>query len=206
VALLNNGDNILVTMVGNMVGQTIMNTFYYRVTQAPGTLLQQADVLESLDNLLNSAGNLFPKVLAAIPPEYSFEASWLQVVFPGRYVAYKFPEVASGQGDAPGITANLAGVVVRRTDKAGRDQVGTLHVLVGSGDEGVLNGRVGGATKVALDALAASLPTSYTVSGYTFRPVLTPFNNPDGSAKWIDSAFAQDTARVMRRRTVGLGI
>lgn len=206
MGLLNDGDNILVTLRGSFNNQAIINTFYYRVTVAPTTKLPQFDVFEDLLDLFNAPGNLIAKFVEIPPGQYTLDQVWMQVVFPGRYVAYKFNAGIQGAGEDVGRTPNLAGVITRRTDKAGRNQVGSLHIPVGQGDNSVDNGLITGTTLSAMNALALVLKNSYTVSGYTFRPVLTPFNNGDGSAKWIDSAFTQDTARVMRRRTLRLGI
>lgn len=114
---------------------------------------------------------------------------------------------AAGTGPAHSDQPNIAGVITKRTNFAGRWAVGSFHmpgVPINTADQGVWEP---GGYKSALGVLAAELLESITTaSGGVYAPVLY---HPTGVPTWTTPLHAtevQDQVRVMRRRTVGLGI
>lgn len=201
------GDLALYTLRGSLYDQKIISTYGYLVDAITGT----PDLFVALDALiekLNDVGGIRATYLGCCPPEYHMEEEWAQKISPTRFRAVK--NVVDEFGlftDGQARTANSAASITRRGDEAVRAAVSTLHVPIGQSGEEIAEGRVTQALLDALNVHAAQIKLDVTtvVGTVTWTPVIPNPANP-GLSIVITDAFAQDTVRVMRRRTVGLGI
>jgi hypothetical protein len=187
-----------------------MNTFNYRVSTvvggSPTINAFAADFLVSAQWAINES-----TFRACCPNNYTHLQTWLQFVRPVRYVAFKDEVNVAGDSGAAALTANLAAVVTRQGDIADKHNNGSIHIPIAQDDTLIANGKLTAGFKTTVNAFAENVNDGITVTSgaatVTTRPVLY-FITPSGSVNSRDviTAYAQDTVRVMRRRTVGLGI
>jgi len=201
------GDRILVTLKANLLAQVIMSTFVYRITSVTGTP-NMHDVFDALDTKLKTAGNLVPKFLASVTHDYILHEIWYQTIAPGRFA--KYPVIATGliggfTGESQ--TANLAAVITRRGDLGNRHNISTLHVPIGTDDNSLEDGELAVDLQTVLAALAIQINSSITLSSPAvgLSPVI---NNGPNAADYspITNTFVSQGVRVMRRRTLRVGI
>jgi hypothetical protein len=101
----------------------------------------------------------------------------------------------------------VAAVITKRTAFAGRWAVGSFH-LGGLPQNAYVNGTLEPTFKTSVGLVAAQLLEDITIAivGGVYEPVIVhPVAAHDGSTV-LRETDVQDTLRVMRRRTVGLGI
>lgn len=202
---VSNGNIVEVTFFGRMADQVLMSVFHYRVTGitdgADGTALS-----DSLNNALKLPAGLETTYTQSCSQDYAFERVTIQWIYNIRYTRQEYVP-AQGQGaiNSPGLPPNDSVALTKRTDTANRHNRGTLH-MPGVAVQSVLNGNVtpaGLVTYSNLGTRVAALVT--TADGANFTPVIfnrgTPQNSPT-----ILTCTPQNTSRVQRRRTVGLGI
>jgi len=203
------GNLFLVTLRGVVFDQRIMNTFFYRCSAVSGNI--PIDEAQSAFLATTQWADLVDSFHACCPDQYTADNTWLQTIHPGRYVKYQSPQTGSGTaGDCH--TANLAAVITRQGNEADRHNNGSLHIVAPDAD--VLKVTGGALTQTYLDLLqllADEMLTNVSilvgVNTATFEPSLA-YKQPSGvfAMRTLFQAYPQNTARVMRRRTVGLGI
>jgi len=199
------GSIVNVTIRTELFGQRIMNLFqYYPI----GTIDPDVEYVEYLSNLgtnLQALDGLIDKWSACVPSTITDIVLRLQVIYPAR-LRYLDQNVAVTGGTGAGITTNLAASVTRRSWLPGRVGVGRVQIPISP--ELVVGGMIepGGALFADLEALAAEMlnPVPDPALTVTWQPVLST-GDPITPQHALMSADAQDTARVMRRRTVRLG-
>jgi len=197
-----------VTFVGTRCLQRIMNTFHYvveNVAVGGNTVEQVYDILVAH---FEDAGSLIELFLNCCPTNYTLEEMWVQAVGPTqRYVKRVEAEGASGEFGFTAETANVSAVITRTTEKSGRSQVSALHIPIGADANWLTNGLLDATLLTPLLALAADIPTQIgTVPATTLDPVIYHGPVPAAVPDDIITATPRQTARVMRRRTVGVGI
>lgn len=203
-------DIYLITFQGRLSNQVIMSTFWYKMTQL-GPEATVLDVYQTLRTQTTAGGALQAKLLNALPVSYGLEQVWFQKIYPTRIMKGVYIDNSVGAFAAPADTANLAAVIERRAEKADRRSVSTLHVPLPNantiGSEGIITDAL---YKNALDALALQMVQEIVGAGAVpskFRPIVF---NPRAlqilTDREIVQCTTQTTIRVMRRRTVGLGI
>jgi len=199
------GDRVMVTFRGTLAQQHILSTFWYGVSAITG-VVNQTDAFTALRASLVAGGGLRPDYLACCPTNYTLDYIWIQNIRPTRWGKFTFGDNSPGTWAADAPTANTSGVITRRGDLAIRKAVSTLHVPISSTADVMADGLLTPAFKTPMTALAVEVIKSITTAGtvVTYFPVID--NGPGGADfQVITSAFVQETARVMRRRTVGLG-
>lgn len=203
------GQKYLVTFVGRMYSQTILNTFWFRLSQLGPQATINA-LMDDMNTQLMLGARLQDKFIACVPPEYAHLENWIQCIAPTRYAKKRYT-VAEVGGDLDATTSNIDAVITRRGELANRKNVSALYVPLSDAPDNVANGLLDpGGVKVALAALALEMLQVITTAGApgaVLRPVIfQPKANPGGISYDITETFVQDTVRVMTRRTVGRGI
>lgn len=205
------GEKILVTLVGELFGQTTMNTFWYEITDAGSSASNQNIQNRLLDGLSVIAG-LFDKATTCMPDNWEGKEVWAQTIYPTRF-AKTIRTFAVPGSDQAATTANVAAVIVRRGNLANRHNVGTVHIPISSAISSVDNGLIviPSALNTALGLLSQVMLDQITagtgVGDSEFSPVLVDTTFPGaGNSVLITNTSVKRTVRVMRRRTVGLGI
>lgn len=197
-----------VTLVGSLIGQRIMNTFHYEVENVPIAGIEIPAATAIIETHFEKDNGIIERYLLCLPSNYTLDQMWIQLIGPTqRYVKIIVPQALQGTQPGNADTANISAVITRTTEKAGRSQVSSLHVPLGNSSVFMANGRVSPAQVVGLQALADLLPEQIGgAPNLSLDPVIYHGPPPKLSADRIVDAVPQQTVRVMRRRTLGLGI
>lgn len=200
---------ISVNFDGRANGQQILLTTHWRLSVDGGATDPDMDELfTAVDTFWRTpATGLYDTYAGCLNVTTTVPLVWFQAIHPTRYVRVPFPGPATGlvvEGELP---QNVAAVCTLQTDAAGRTEVANKHIG-GIPDTFVTDGLITVAGKAAINSLAASLKTTQTVTigafDYDLVPLIFHRANPALSPV-ITRGYAQDTSRVMRRRTVGQG-
>lgn len=203
------GQKYLMTFVGHLSGQTVMSTFWY-VLDNIGVFTNVISLYAAIKDVVDDAGNLRDKYIACCPTDYILEQIWLQLIKPERIMKSVFTDGAPGT-DQPAGTANVAAVITRRGEPATRNAVSTLHVPLAPTEDNMTLGQLaptGVKTKLSLLAAQMLLPLEGgALAGAKLTPIVyQPRTGLPVNGHAIVRANVEGTVRVMRRRTVGLGI
>jgi len=206
MAFVQIGDRVLVTIKGALCGRTTLTTFLYRVSAvAANTDYDQA--MTALHGSFAGATQIRPKYVACCPSNWLMDAMWYQIISPLRYHKFAQGVAASGGFGSVANTPNVQGSITRIGEFAGRKYVGGIRVPIGTDDVSCNNGVLTANQKSALQGLADAMKLNVITSGVTMT-VIPQVGLPaaGGASADLYNAFVQDTVRVIRRRTVGLGI
>lgn len=201
------GQVSLITFKGTLNDQLILSTFKYQITTV-GTDVSWDVAATNLYTTLNTTGGFIDKYLAMISSNLTLEQVWIQLIFPTRYQKLVFPNGKVGGFIAAASTSNLAAVITRRGVLANKKNVGGLHVPYANTDPSLSNGLVSPAMLSAMGNFGSlMLNAQVPATGLTvWTPGLLPAK-PTSISQWVPlyQTIPQTTARVMRRRTVGVG-
>lgn len=134
----------------------------------------------------------------------------LQFVYPTRYaakVAFSNPSVGDREVSVIKLPPNLAAALTLRSFVAGSDAHGTKHILVMDQNDvadGVVQEDLRDLMQEFGDRMVTPLEATVGPGTAKFNPVILHRAAPAAS-QFAELAQVQTTARVMRRRTVGLG-
>jgi len=212
------GDFFLITAVGEAFNQRIMLTHTLRVDAVNVGVTENAASLGLLVAVANGVGdgNLIESAyLACLPDNYVLRRWTCQKIWPTRYRQYNYIRDVNGTHGEGAETANLAGVLTMQTRIAGRGEQGNKHIgPLPHGPTSVDEGLLVAAYKTLLTTLGTKLYADIPVValGLVCKPIVLHRELDDEghiinmTSTDIFTAAVQDTIRVMRRRTVGLGI
>lgn len=205
MAAVNIGDKILITFSGSLFAQRILNTFWYQVSALTGTP-NTTSFGTALNTAITGAATLKTAFLDCCPDNYNLDQTWIQFIDPVRVVKSVFNDNLPGTWGADTDTANVAGVITRRGNLAGRKRVGSLHVPISSDPTAITDGILVPGLLARMATLASELPIALGVGSLgQVNPILR--NGPlTTDVTLIDSAFTHNEVRTMRRRTLGRGI
>jgi len=206
-----NGDIYQVTLVGLIHGQTTMTTFHYRlvaVGSPPPVSTTTNDVYQALDTAIAVAGGLAADFKACCPTSWSHIGTWFQKVAPTRIVKFTAAILPTPGLRADADVTNIQASITRRTEDAHRTGVGGIRVPLS--DQDVVAGKLVASLLTALDNLGQEMLNTLDITaatGHVLEPVLYARINPTTfRSAPLYAVIVQDTARTIRRRTVGLGI
>lgn len=202
---VNNGHILEVILEGRSSGQVTLSVFHYRLSNAAAGV-DGTNLVGVLDGSLNAVGGLVDKYLDCCANDFELRTVSYQWIHPVRYTAQRLvPFAAAGQVLQPLLPANVALCLVKRTFLTGRTQRGVLH-MPGVPSTFVINSQISVAGKAAFDALADSIDNPLTLAtNETFTPIIFHKADPTLSPV-IEVVQTEDTSRIMRRRSFGLGI
>jgi len=200
------GDRVLVTIGGVLLGQRTINTYLYRISAVTGSP-DYTTLMNALFSSLSGSGQLIPTHIACMPSNWFRSYCWLQIISPLRFRKVEKP--LSGSGTAVGVayTANVQASITRVGEVAGRKYIGGVRMPLGTDVDATDGGLIVAAQKLLLQNHAAAMQLNIITSG-TVATFIPQCGLPKGTGLSADmhDAFVQDTARVIRRRTVGQGI
>lgn len=200
------GDRVLVTFRGTLCDQRTMSTFLYRITNVTGAPLYN-ELMDALHSSFSGAGQLITTFRACMPSNWFWTDVWYQIISPTRQRKYAKSMTGAGTASSIATTANLQASITRVGELSGRRYIGGIRMPLGTEDFVVDQGFIQAGQLAALNALCAAMKLFIITSGSvaTFRPqVGVP--KPPATSLDLEDAFPQATSRVIRRRTVGLGI
>jgi hypothetical protein len=202
------GDNVLVTFNGEVSGQRIMSTFGYVISSVTGSFDDSALAI-AFQSAIAAAGKLEDAYLACCPSNYTRGLMWWQIIRPGRVIQRKLTMTSVGNNSGEiADTPNVAAVLLRRGDTANRKNISTLHVPSPTTSNWIDGGKWTVQALNALNPLCTEVGRVYSLTGGT-TCTLSPsiLNGPlSSNVTPITAVSVMETVRVMRRRTVGLGI
>lgn len=186
-------------------GQQLLNVLGYRViTQSTEGDVQAEQA--GLASQLNAANNLIDKMRACMSNETTVQDVTVQFIRDTRFARTVLEVDAPGTIAEPCATANVACTITKRTEYSGRWAVGAFHIggLPNTAYDG---GLIDTDYKTVANALGAQLLDNIGgVGGGLYQPVIIHPPGTHGGYSALIATETQDTLRVMRRRTVGLGI
>lgn len=201
-------DIVAVTYQSTFAGQQIRYNLHYRCTSAGSSTSAELDLQAIADNFANNATNtLTAAIQARHTADFNFDAVAAQRVWPVRTIRLiklsSFPGLIANTGAPP----NCAVVITKRTLTPGREGIGSLH-LSGVDPGIILSGEIDPALVPNYTTLLTELPAGRTVPAVTLS-IEPGLFNPTRPATFFSRLFdctLQSTIRVMRRRTVRVGI
>jgi len=208
-AELHTNDTLLITLVSRYCGQICMNTYVYRCLVVSGNPPAVAGMNKLLD-FIDGGSNLRSTLAGCMPQNCTIYNMWGQVIRPTRLRAIKRTIDSSGLfTETDGLTANVQASIERYGETANRRSVGAIRVPIGTDDSCFDDGELTPAMKTALEAHAATMDDTFVISdtGWQFRAI-PAVGLPKLDLDLIDcvGTLVQDTTRVIRRRTVRVGI
>jgi len=205
------GDIIHIRVHGTLLGQQIITGWHYQCVTAS----TQADTVTACTTLAGSwkAGAVSPflSFLACCPENYNADVVYAQKISPVRYRAGFNNVNLPGTDPNPTNSTNQASFVEKSTVLAARGETGGWHIP-GLTEPNLENGLVSNAflTKMStfgskclntfLDIADGTLEL-YPVMWHRWKGVPFPVRPP----LQLSVTIPQRTARVMRRRTIGVG-
>jgi len=200
------GDVISVTYNGEYANQQIRNVLHYRAANNGSSATPEGDLLAIAQDFANPLTNPLTTALQdALVDAFAWTGITTQRVSPTRTIQMTHASSWPGAVAGAGLPPNVAAVITKRTQTPGRKGVGSLH-LTGIDAALVTDGVI--TNLMTFDGVATEMLAARTVAAITctldpviYNPTLPPFF----SARLFDT-FSQDTIRVMRRRTVRVGI
>lgn len=207
-----------VTYRSTLFGQACLNTFHYRLDLGGGNVADGAAFLLDFNDSLDIAGSMHSAYLGTLPAASVDVFADLQWIDLDRFVKRTF--VVGGSGTAAHVptTANLSSDMMLRADIADRRSIGVKHIP-GLGGVAVAAGLVQADQIDNLTTLGEQATLSVSVGTRTMRPIIfgrarAAYTDKHGvihpaipkSYREVTQGLAETTARVMRRRTVGVGI
>lgn len=202
--------NVVQVVIGTkFAGQQALNVLYFQSDSAMGPN-QYIETLEALIGEINSDGidGIVPFMLPAMGPNVTHNFTQAQRVYPVRSIPVRIETASDGTHVDDCDTFNIAAVISKKVDKPGRGRTGSFH-LAGIPNTAYFEGSFTPPYIDLLDALADRLETYQEgiVAGSKWFPVtFNPNLGAGENVQQVVQCSPRGTVRVMRRRTVGVGI
>lgn len=203
------GDTFLVKVNGALLGQRTITTWAVSLLSGIGADTGQITQTK-IATKLNSGGQLLTLFANCCPQNWVSSSITVQQIFPRpALVPFVLPTIDEG-GGAVSTVPNVSAAITRKGNVAARFNIGGIRVPLSPAD--CVGGMLGELVQTSLGVLATYMRTNTSdIAGTTtwawghIHPVGVP-PNVTPVFVFTDSTEVQLTSRVMRRRTVGLGI
>lgn len=199
-------DNIRVTYFGRLFEQRILTVLNLRCSVAPtgtDTFAQLTDLAAALSDVtMSPLLNWIPLV----SNDFSFDEVRVQRVLPTRTVYAKHAIGVTGSAATACTTANVAVSVEKRSNKPGRHGIGRVQmagVPAAKYANGLLDATYLGQVQAQWHELVFAILPGGTMGSYRWCIAGSAALDPEND---IIDTQAEDTVRVMRRRTLRVGI
>jgi len=203
------GDVFLATFEGIINDQVIMLTLTYEVATLAGAT-DEALVSADLAQRLSAAGAdvVEGDYLACLGTNYTLDYIHAQKVYPERFRRETEPRGVPGTGEGAANTQNIAMVISLHAAQAGRSYVANKHIgPIPTVIDAIEFGKTTPNQEAAQIALRNALLLDVTAAGwYSMKPCIYHRAAVIPKSDYITGGIILDTVRVMRRRTVRLGI
>lgn len=206
MAGVNQGDIVQVSVQGLCLGQMTLATMEYICTASSTSPSYVTAVQNIADNFRTGPINSWAAAYVAVAPNnWTLVNVRAQVIYPTRGIFRVSAASTPGGYGSGASTTNVTGVITKRTISGKRWGLGRLHLAPlpnGSFGDGVLTG----AYTSLLATLVSYIPQTLVMNSETtaLMPILFSINTPTRQTPVI-SADLQNTVRVLRRRTLGVG-
>jgi len=199
-------DKFQVVFWGQCNGQRILNTFGYVAAEIGSAAVKLDAAYTQILDKLTGVGSIEAHLIAVSSANYTLDRITVQLVKPDRWMpATRTINLPGALPDAA-QTQNVAASIERRGIRARRTNVGRIQVMIPQGEDYINAGLLMVDYKGELNGLAGAMleKIEFGVGGNLY-PAIWPAG-VIGDYAPIVATRVQDTVRVMRRRTVGLGI
>ena len=205
---ITDGDILQFSTRATYQGQRIINTWLFQVDQFEVDDLDYEDFCNAALLDMKITDGFLDRVRNVSNLGMTYEEIRLQKIYPIRERAVVNAEALVGLVTGAGAPANVAAVITKQGDGSGRWAQGSWHQSAVPATfllaTGLLNpDYLEDLRDALLELLNIGSPTGF--DGSTLQSVLWNKTVP-ARATPITALVQQNTSRVMRRRTVGLGI
>lgn len=205
------------TIRGTLLNQQVMTTLHWRLDPATPPFANGSTLLDNIWTVIGAPGALISKLVNALPGNMGEIVCDLQWIYPLRYRKQTYVPAVNIGGDSVSTTTNLACVLTLTGEAANRRTICNKHIPMSqaNADSGLVDAGYVALILPYATALQADIVTvtphtlnaiiwgkprqAYEQCGRTY-PALPDLRTP------ITNVAIQDTVRVMRRRTVRVGI
>lgn len=207
---LEQGQIIALTCQYTVYGQRNLLTHHYFVNRTGGFGdVSLSDAFSDWATWSSTFGGLENVIVDVFGQDVSMNFAQFQIIYPTRY-AYVRGVGFTGTGSVVGGTLpqNVAAVITLRSDLSGRNQISNKHIG-GVPATFTENGEVTTDAIEDYQLVQAALLSTVNVGDAPDTFALIPVIYHKGGLTTSDTLVTgsvQNTIRVMRRRTVGLGI
>lgn len=203
---LADGDLVQTNILMTQSSQRLINTFHWRF-ETTGGPTDGPTALNALNSLLISDGTWFlqeARAIQSVSLSYDYVVS--QKIRPDRWRPVTTPVGQLGAVVTPAPVQNVAVSLSRYGLQSYRGATGRVQAP-GIVPADVASGKLTTTALTAWNAVAQTLTfTQQPVTAQNFVPVLSKLVGATGySFQYITGALAQQTIRVMHRRTVSVG-
>lgn len=201
------GGVIEVTVQGTLFNQITMNVFHLTPIALASEPDTEAEIARLVDTHFTGDPVTISDALAQCMP-----SNWLprpttgQQVYPERRIRVSVPNAMIGAG-GEATTANVQASLTLQTIRAARDGRGAKRVVIAPSDS--VNGQLTPALSVKMATFANFFLNPLNVPAIGGQYLIVVYHRrADPGFKWdrVVRTITQTTTRVMRRRTVGVGI
>lgn len=206
------GSILELTYRTRVLNQTCLNVLHYAVETPATTTLVQHEQDIFINHLLTEANGQKTRFLQLLAPNCTLVELRAQFIFLSRWraSAVEINEPGTNDDQGPCTAPNVSAVFTKLGEEANRQNIGSFH-MPGVGEGAYTGGTLSNPYLTKMNDLAFEMARLITIpgNGGVYHPVLVTrptLENPiQTSRRWFDYNV-QETLRVMRRRTVGLGI
>lgn len=198
---LSNNATVQVVINSALNGQAILNVLHYRFN---GTAPDYTLAMASLNAAIKGTGGIIDNLLSCMSNEAQIVSIWSQPIYPVRYRAVPEPVGGNGLTLGEAMPQNVAAVLTKQSESAERWGIGSFHIG-GIARDSVTGGNINVGLTTPMNVLGLQLTQSFEDGEFQFTPILWSPRTPARQTPW-NLFKVQRTVRVMRRRTVGVGI
>jgi len=204
MAAVNVADKWLVTFVGDLLNQRIINTYWYGVSTIIGTPDANA-FADEMRAVLIASGGLRQKFLACVPQNYVLQFMWIQRVDSPRLLKKIYPDNSPGTWAVDTDASNLACTVTRRGQLAIKQAIGSSHVPISSDPTAIIAGEISITLNGLFNTYANEMLDSLNLA--TLGQLFPIIRNGTATNAYqaVTSVTVHPEVRTMRRRTLRLG-
>jgi len=196
-------------MFGHLNGQAIITLFQYRFDGTPSSLDYTAYLDDFAQSWADVVTGIEPLLRSVFPDNYEYDFLRLQVVYPQRLRFMEYSKAVTGNSGNDASTSNLAVSIERWSKINKRRGIGRIQIPLGDNEyvDGIVNNvPYKNALALVKTRMTEPILTGGTGTSGTWNPVIANTAAPQIVISPVDGATIKTTVRVMRRRTVGLGI
>lgn len=208
------GDLVEIRIMGTLLGQQIVSTFHYR-TIVDSYKTDTVTVCNDIAfDWTRGAVSPFLSFLACCPQNYNADSVQVQKIWPDRYIYGSYLINLPGTDANDTNSTNQSATITRGGDRASKKALGFLSIP-GLTEPNLAAGKVTNGFLTLMSTVGSKMLNTFqsTTDGtWTGRPVLVNRQKDPIANRWtiigyqnLTRTIPQRNARVMRRRTIGVG-
>lgn len=202
------GDIVELTIKYDSNSQQCMMINHFRVITPSALAVGGPEETEFMTSQQNQVGQtIYKRLRQVLAADVILQGMRCQIIRPTRIVSVDFDTVENGLRNGAAQTANIGACVTLKGLEATRSNIANLHIG-GLSIDAYVDGKLKAADLVQYNLLGAQFLQVFSADagGGQYRPVILHPKTAVPQHTDVFVADAKDTIRIMRRRTVGLGI